>query len=375
MSMNLLRNIPLAAAVLVAGSAFAGMDQESRTSQLEQQMSQVRTETKNGTYGANTAAGSPQVDGYGLDLSLDILYWRSEVEGTEYTITDNIGTQSIPWQGSMKNVGTSWDWGFRVGVGYNFEHDNWDAQLQYTYFNNTFSSTTQAGTNDALTTLRAVPWIVSGDASTPSTYVNSAERATSEFNLWFNNLDLTLGRNYFVSSCLALRPFIAVQTAWMDLKQNTQYSGGTTGAVHIGANTIILQEKSDFWGMGPEFGMSSRWVLGNGISFFGLLQGALLYGNFDVSYKSWFSPNTTQNYVGINGDVHGFVPNARFNLGLRYDTYMEKNTQHLSIALGYDSQYWWGINQMLNFESQREFTYRNADIGMQGVTLDIRWDF
>lgn len=371
MSMNLLRNIPLAAAVLVAGSAFAGMDQESRTSQLEQQMSQVRTETKNNTYGANTAAGSPQVDGYGVDLSLDVLYWRSEVEGTEYTITDNIGTDLIPWQGTMKNIGASWDWGFRVGVGYTFEHDDWDAQLQYTYFNNTFSAVTQAGNNDSLTTLRAPSFIVSGSTSDT---LSNAEKATSQFNLWLNNLDLTLGRNYFVSANLALRPFIAVQTAWMDLKQDTQYTGGTTGSL-LANNTIILQEKSDFWGMGPEFGLNSRWVLGNGISFFGLIQGALLYGNFDVDYKSWFSPNTVRNYVGINGDKHGFVPNARFNIGLRYDTYLEKNTQHLMIALGYDSQHWWGINQMLDFVTQRELNYTDGDIGMQGVTLEVRWDF
>jgi len=368
--MNLLRNIPLAAAVLFAGSAFAGMDQESRTSQLEQQMSQVRTETKNNTYGANTAAGSPQVDGYGVDLSLDVLYWRANVEGTEYTITDN-STDLIPWTGTMKSISPSWDWGFRVGVGYNFEHDNWDAQLQYTYFNNTFSDVSAAGNNDSVTTQRAVPWIVSGDTGTT---VDNAERASSQFNLWFNNLDLQLGRNYFVSSCLSLRPFIALQTAWMQLKQDTQYTGGTTGTP-LANNTIVVNEKSYFWGMGPEFGMSSRWVLGNGISFFGLLQGSLLYGNFDVNYRCYYSPDTTRNNVQINADVHQFVPNARFNLGLRYDTYIENNTQHIAVLLGYDSQYWWSANQMLDFGNQREADYRDGDVGMQGVTLEVRWDF
>ncbi len=373
--MNLLRNVPLAAAVLVAGSAFAGMDHESRTSQLEQQMSQVRTETKNNTYGANTAAGSPQVDGYGVNLSFDVLYWRSNVEGTEYTVTDSIETQTVPWQGTMKDVGSAWDWGFRVGLGYTFEHDDWDARVEYTYFNNTFGSTTQSGNNDSVTTLRAVPWIVSGDETDINTYISNAEKATSDFNLGFNNVDLTLGRNYFVSSNLSLRPFIALQASWMDLQQNTQYTGGTNGPVHIGDNAIILQESSDFWGMGPEFGMGSRWILGNGVSFFGLLQGSLLYGNFESRYKSWFSADTVRDYVGINADKHAFVPNARFNIGLRYDTYMEKNTQHLSIALGYDAQHWWGINQMLDFQNVREFDYIDGDLGMQGITLDVRWDF
>lgn len=365
------------AAVLATGSAFAGMDRESRTSQLEQQMSQVRTETRNNTVGSKTAAGSPQVDGYGVDVSLDVLYWRTNVEGTRYTMSDD-GTNVIPWSGQQKNISPSWDWGFRLGVGYNFDHDDWDGQIQYTYFKNTFSSTTASGANDQVTTERAVPWIVSGVTSSPTNYAGTA---TSKFNLFFNNLDLNLGRHYFVSSDLSLRPFIGVQTSWMWMKQETTYTGNslsgniTPDDTSLANNAIGVFEKSDFWGIGPEFGMGSRWILGNGFSVFGLLQGALLYGNFDVLYQCWYTPDTTRNWVSINADKHQFAPNARGTLGIRYDKYISNDTQHIMISLGYDAQYWWSMNQMLDFNTQRESDYMDGDLGMQGVTLEIRFDF
>lgn len=52
MKVGFFRKIPVAIASLVASStAFAAMDMDSRVSQLEDQMQQVRTETAMGTYG------------------------------------------------------------------------------------------------------------------------------------------------------------------------------------------------------------------------------------------------------------------------------------------------------------------------------------
>lgn len=367
---DILKNIPAVGAVFAASCMFAGMDHESRTSQLEQQMSQVRTQTGNKTYGANTAAGNPQVDGYGFDITLDVLYWRSTAENTVYSVTDQSSSVTLPWSGEMQEVNPDFDWGFRVGAGYNFDYDNWDAQAQFTYFNNTYGSTTNTGNVDVTNITRAPRFIISGTAVNPF----YADTASSDYDMWFGNLDLQLGRSYYVSSDLSLRPFVGLQSAWIDINQKTTYSGGTV----LQDNAVYANDESDFWGLGPEVGLGSKYHVGNGVSIFGSATGGLLYGRYNVVYTSWYSINTagiTQNLVKINGDQHGFAPNARLNLGLRYDTYMENNTQHFGIGLSYDTQYWFSQYRTLNVENRTRVERLYGDVAMQGITLDLRWDF
>ena len=72
------------ASIVTSSAAFAAMDMDSRVTQLESQMSQVRTETAMGTYGANTASARAEVDGRGWFITADVLYWHAKVGGTEY---------------------------------------------------------------------------------------------------------------------------------------------------------------------------------------------------------------------------------------------------------------------------------------------------
>ena len=128
MKVSMLRKISIAIASLVASStAFAGMDMDSRVTQLENQMQQVRTETAMGTYGAQTATARPEVDGRGWFLTLDVLYWHAKVGGTEFAYSDNDPSANLPIRGRTKDIDFEWDWGVRVGLGYNFAHDGWDA--------------------------------------------------------------------------------------------------------------------------------------------------------------------------------------------------------------------------------------------------------
>ena len=102
------------------------MDMDSRVTQLENQMQQVRTETAMGTYGAQTASARAEVDGYGWFFNFDVLYWHAKVGGTEFAYTDQDPRAQLPVKGRTKDIDFEWDWGIRVGLGYNFEHDGWD---------------------------------------------------------------------------------------------------------------------------------------------------------------------------------------------------------------------------------------------------------
>ena len=375
MEMNIWRKLPFAAAALMATSAFAAMDTDSRATQLEKQMMQVRTETANGTYGAKTASARPEHDGYGLNLSVDVLYWRSRVGGTDFVLTDQTSTAALPLSGELKDITPGWDWGFRVGAGYAFDHDGWDVSIQYTYFKNNEGSEQAIGQNDTLIPLKGSSNIVTGAVGS----FTQCSKAVSQLNNFFQNLELQLGRNYFVSEFFSLRPSVGIQTAWIDLKQETTYSLGSQLNDHL----VQVNDESDFWGMGPQVAIAYKLHLVHGFSFFGNFSGSVLYGNWDVEHKNWFSGDlVTPNNIKVLGDLHAFTPTARMLVGVAYDTYLDDNKQHLSVSLGYDTQYWWRQNQMLQVSDESAGTnelvrYNRIaeDLAMHGVTGEIRWDF
>lgn len=378
MKVGFFRKIPVAIASLVASStAFAAMDMDSRVSQLEDQMQQVRTETAMGTYGAQTATARPDVDGRGWFLSFDILYWHAKVGGTEFAYSDNSPAATLPIKGRTKDVDFDWDWGFRVGAGYNFAHDGWDAYLHYTWFDTNGSDSTRAGLNSSVVPTKGSSQIVATTDNTGNQFL-FCDSAKSQYDFDYQALDLELGRAYFISGKLSFRPHWGLKTAWIDQEQVTRYTGGSPvdDALGLGVSTVHIKDDCDFWGLGPRVGVESKWHLGYGFSIFGNVSGALLFGHFDVNHKERWTA-TEDNRINLTANRHAFSPTAQLQLGLRYDKYLHDNRQHFGIGLGFESQYWWRQNQMLKIDDAAVLKYErySDDVSMHGLTIDIRFDF
>jgi len=330
--------IPIAIASLLASStAFTHMDMDSRVSQLENQMQQVRTETAMGTYGAQTAIARPEVDGRGWFLTLDILYWHAKVGGTEYAYSDDSPAATLPIKGRTKHIDFKWDWGLRFGLGYNFAHDGWDAHLQYTWYDSSGSNSTRAGLNSSIVPLRGSSQIVA--TIVPPGTINDeflfCASAKSQFDFDFSALDLELGRAYFISGKLSFRPHWGLKTAWLDLEQTTRYTGGIprqnsedNGALEgLSINTVHIKGECDFWGIGPRAGVDSKWHLGSGFSIFGDVAAALLFGFFDVDHNERWSA-VEDNRIHLHANRHAF--SAAAHLGFSN----ERETTHNLFLLG-----------------------------------------
>jgi len=385
MKVSLLRKISISIATLMASStAFAGMDMDSRVTQLENQMQQVRTETAMGTYGAQTATARAEVDGYGWFFTADILYWHARVSGTEFAYTDNDPSGSFPVKGRTKDVDFDWDWGLRVGLGYNFDHDGWNFRFGYTWFENSGSSSTRGGLNSSVIPLKGSSTIVAGPYITepPINQFLFCASAKSQFGFDYQAIDLDVGRAYYISSKLSYRPFWGLKTAWIDQEQIVRYTGGKSVQSSIGENlglsnnTVHIQDDCDFWGLGPRVGVDSKWYLGYGVSIFGNVAGALLFGLFDVDHKERYSLDN-DNRIKLNANRHAFSPNVQMQIGLRYDTYIHNNKQHLGIGAGFEANYWWRQNQMIKIDDSAVLKYERycEDVSMHGLTVDLKWDF
>jgi len=404
MILNYAKKVPLVLSIAATSVAFGAMSTNERVAQLESKMNCVYMEVVNSdcdpqviTCGAHTAPARPNIKGDcrcggGWFIAVDAIYWHPKAGGTEYAYSDNspvlllngLNGTGFPVKGRSKDIDFSWDWGFKVALGYNFEHDGWDAMLQYTRLDTSGEDGTRAGMNSTIIPLRGSASITQGDGTgpTPQGVFVFCESAKSEFDFDYDRVDLEMGRNFYVSPKLALRPFIGLVGAWIDLHQKTRYTGGDPDATSnpdslgLSVNTVHINDESDFKGLGPKFGIDSKWHLGHKFSILGNISGAFLYGHYDVSHKERYSL-LPQNRISINADMNRFAPNATYELGLAYDTYLNDMKQHLGISVSYEGHYWFRTNQMLKIDDFAVLKYErySEDVSLHGITIDVRLDF
>ena len=222
----------------------------------------------------------------------------------------------------------------------------------------------------------------------------TASYARSQIDITYHNLDLELGRAYYVSEALSFRPHWGVRTSWLDIESRVRYNGtpscaGTSSGVGRGCADLNVNSDSDFWGIGPRAGMNSKWYLGSGISIFGNIAGGLLFGFFDVDHHesdAYDSSNDSnplaigdpaKQYVDLEADRHALIPTVQLFAGLRYDTYVNQNKQHIGVGLGYEINYWWRIDQSLKFNDTATTNYnrKSEDLAFYGITFNVRLDF
>ena len=353
--------------------SFAGID--DRIQDLEQEMKEISARTPQDTLGLSFTSARPEVYGNCFFLTLEILYWHMKVGGTEYAYTSDVHPETnlaIPIKGRAKHNEFGWDWGLKAGLGYHLPHDSWDLFARYTWYES----------DDTDQTSQHFPSTVIPDRVV---FPQSSERAKSNFDADYQNVDVELARSYFMSSQLSLRPHIGIKTSWIDLDQIVAYS------FPVNSNFPGFQFKSKdynrFWGIGPRIGVDSNWHLGYGFSFFGEVSTALLYGYFKVKRKEFYPTGVFfengGNIYNLDNKFHLYVPFLSYYLGLCWQGYVNHNKQHITLNLGYETQYFWRVNQMLRNDETSGVTsplriqldHYSEDISFYGVTGRFRLDF
>ena len=184
-----------------------------------------------------------------------------------------------------------------------------------------------------------------------------------------------------MSQKLSIRPGFGCEAAWFTIKGNIKFWGGNSfpflvplnvGVTEITIaapkNCILVYKQEKFFGVGPRASLDTKWHLGENFSFFGNVNGALLFGYFD-NFGKFKAERQPANEIRSKQNFHRLVPTTKFVIGLMYDKYIMCDTQHLSVSLGYENQYFFNVNY-LNFIGNGP-----SGVGMYGVVLKGKWDF
>lgn len=298
---------------------------------------------------------TPYLYNSGWNIAADFIYWRADEDGLEYSKSG----------GHLHRPATAWSPGFKFGVGYTFgNQDFWDVFLRWT-----FLQTQQKGHRHGT----LLPWW------SPTLLGPQAKKASSEWRLHYNTLDLELGRDYFISKSIAVRPHLGLRGALIRQHYHAKYKG----VFEEGTFSTSFKAENNFGGVGIRGGAQLFWHFTEDWSVIGSLAGALLYGHFDVDQELKGIVAGERSHKDIDQELSRVAPNLETSLGFQWETFFCEDRYRVAISIAYEFTEWFSQNQMTRTELMdgngqigvTHFDRTKGDLGLQGGTLEVRFDF
>lgn len=339
---------------------------ENRVNALEQ---------RRGANGMINPPARPVVkDGTNLWLQAEALFMQPTEDGLTYAIETNTSaiSQGVGLDGKAKNVSYDWSWGFRAGLGYNFEHDGWDALLNWTWFRS------HEGDNKNV----LVPLVFAQTGTSYATSVATVANAEGVSHLHLNMLDFELGREFFVSKWLTLRPYFGARGAWISRKYEAEYGQPVT-AGQVTFKEAEAKNQNRFRAGGARTGLNAQWGLGCGWSFFSEFAMSLLYGRqrLHATQDNTDTSNTESRIVDVHNNWAAVRAMTDLAAGLRWDHLFGGDNYRIRFQLGWEQHTLFGFNKDMNFVAASasgnagKFFANQGDLSLNGFSFQARFDF
>ncbi|MEM8727379.1 MAG: Lpg1974 family pore-forming outer membrane protein [Chlamydiota bacterium] len=342
---------------------------EHRVNNLEQsQPDQVRMDRL-------TPCAGPRVrNGMDLYISADFIYWTARLDTLVYALTgnENLPTTEQRRKMDVSSVGWSRDPGFKTGLGWNFYHGCWDMNLQYTWL-----YTHVSDKKDSAALLPSYD-VFPIDLAQNQMIFN---RAYARFDLHYQVGDLELGRNYYVSRTLKLRPFIGIKGTWQkqDYKMYYHapqfYDKKRSAPVPVPVN-LHLKFNQALWGLGMRGGMNTSWQFSKYVGLYGNMALTGIWLHYDIDRKDTFEAMPAQSEVeeeafSVQNSLRLVKPAIELASGLRGEGYFGRGRYHLLVQFGWECQIW--SNQTVHMTTKAH--HDRYDLNLHGFTGKIRFDF
>lgn len=312
-------------------------------------------------------------------LTGSFIYWQPIQENMELGMaTETAGNFAAASLNEVNVINSSFSFkpGFKVGLGMDFEYDNWDAYAEYTWFHGTHTTSSNGPRpTGGLIYPIAVPPALANAIGTQE-YAS----ASNSWNLKMDFADLNLGRSYYVGTKLSFRPAVGARGAW--IRQNASYNYNT-GSLHSTQGVLALTARTISWGVGPSVAMDSNWMMGYGFRMFGRGEADLLYTRYNTSVYDTFTANETPDSPSLSFNVKQhhidyLRPHMNLEMGLGWGSYFDNNNWHIDLAASYGFQVFWDQNMIRPFvdTTARAASFApNGNLYIQGMTATVRLDF
>ena len=310
---------------------------------------------------------------YGRDLYLtfDFLYWTARLDTLTYCRTGqgNLINLSPTEKGQSYFVDWNWDPGFKVGLGWNFDHGGWDMHLTYSWFyNNVGDSKSSSNLSPSFSIL--TPFI----QSIADFYI---DKAHAHWDLHYQVGDLDLGHAYSINKYLHLRPFIGIKGTFQKQSYNVFFETIPVTIANQDLNLVFQsRNKHSYWGIGMQAGLSSAWHFTPSFSLYGNFALSGIWSHYNISRKDVFesiNQSSVADFTHFHNHavLHLIKPVFEYAIGLRLESYLFQRAFYVRLQAGWESHIW--LNQTLYINIQEQFD--RFDLSLQGLTARLRIDF
>lgn len=334
----------------------------------------------------------------GFFADVAFLYWYAretdlsyalEVEAVQRTLPteDNENPDLIFAPQKYHHLDTKWDPGVRVGVGWNDSCDGWDYYLNWTWFQNTekdstsvpnYGTTGVGGSGDVFLPFLASngeslllnPWINQGFHVVGSNrLIISWNSIRARWKLTFNQIDLELGRKYYLSKCFVMRPYLGLRGAWTKINFRTTSSRMATSPLDgtIFDFTFKDRFKTRNWGVGLLGGFQPTFLFTPCFQLYGNADIALIWGEFEIKKRENYQGTTTStsetlldpSYVNQSTSKF-FQMNAILDLGigLRWEDTWCCDQYRTALDVGWEHHIWLDHNHR-----NKTYDFFSANLG------------
>ncbi len=296
-----------------------------------------------------TPTVAPEVtDRVNVTTSADFLWWKSYFGGFSYAMSGNAlnNTNASPNRGDVKKPPFAFAPGIKLLLGIDYKLDGFDSTAIYTGL---YSGKERVSANlDSSKGLASnLPLFQELDFFVPALLnlngeptVQGIVGASCTWKQQFNVLDLELGRNFFISTNLTLRPAVGMKLSWIEENFDVQYE-------IIGPGEIFpckLHQRQ--FGIGVRGGLNSLWQFTKEIGIYGNFAATALWSDFhnhfDVSENLFGEVITIEN---IEGRIYKVIPVLEIAMGVQGMVWFNKDSCLFFARAGWEGQVWWNFNQ------------------------------
>lgn len=352
-------------------------------------------------------------------LTIAGFYWNTHEDGLEYAVKNGVATPVVGASTHTADVlalnnlvsaryetpDFDWDFGFKLGAGYNTNHDGWDIGVLWTWYKNSADDRVEAHATDN-TSLIAI-WSA---YAPPQGSVLYADDINSHWKLELNLVDIELGREMWMSKYLTFRPFIGLRVAFINQLYKLEHRGGSWSADTANFATTpafnnFVDMKNHFKGAGVRGGFDTVWNFGRGWAFYGNLAADLVYGKFSISHEeknlvaTTFSGSVPHNLgdkveiLETTESFHATRAMLDMALGVQWATLFSECRYCFTFQLGWEHHMFFDQNQMWrvvrigdsavssvttsppNNSGENVYHQRRGDLDTQGWTLTLKFGF
>lgn len=276
-----------------------------------------------------------------FSANVDYLFWNVDQANMVYAlVVDSVITLAHEEARSHPSQCAS---GFRIGAGYDFPC-LWETYFSWTRLHH--CSRDKIFTSNIIATPLLSPNFNSLFVGGPG---SNGGAATSEWTLNFDSFDLQFSYPLSENQAFFFEPILGIKGVIFNQSQNMRFNHffdvSTDAFVSATARQI-----NRYWGIGPSAGFNSAYCIGWGVSLLGEFSLTALYGRLPSKSVTVAeeSGGVAKNTFILN--TYRAIPALQFLIGLDWNTQIKGFP--VSLTLGYETQYFWGLWRKQNSNIQ-----------------------